>query len=105
MASVTIANNGTVSDALSLGSVGHTVVGLITPGTLTGTAFTFQASADGTTYVAVYDKTGAAYSVTVSTSRYILLPPADFAGIQYLKVVSGSTETGERVITVVTRPV
>lgn len=106
MASVTIASGGTVSSALNLTTSGHCVVGLITPGTLTGTSFTFQASADGSTYNALYDKNGSQYSVTVSTSRYIYLPPADFAGIPYLKIVSGSTESGgDRVITIVTRPV
>jgi hypothetical protein len=42
--------------------------------------------------------------VTVSTSRGILLPPADFAGWPYIKVVSGSTEGSDRIITVLTRP-
>jgi hypothetical protein len=64
----------------------------------------FEVSADGSTYVPMYDKSGSQYSVTVSTSRGILLPPADFAGWPYIKVVSGSTEGSDRIITVLTRP-
>jgi len=105
MATVTIANNATESDALNVGAIGQVVVGIVTPATLTGVAFTFKASVDGSTYVPVYDTSGSAYTVTVSTSRYIPLPPATFAGITYLKVVSGSTEGGSRIITVVTRPI
>lgn len=105
MATLTIASGQTTSDAVNLASIGHALVGLVTPATLTGTAFTFSVSQDGTTYNTLYDKNGSSYSVTVAASRYILLPPADFAGIGYLKIVSGSTEGGTRSIVVVTRPV
>ena len=101
---VTIANGATTSDAASLTS-GSTPVAIITPSSLTGTAFTLQASIDGATYYPVYDITGSAYSVPVGTSRYIALPPGDLAGVRYLKVVSGSTEAADRTIGIVARQV
>ncbi len=104
MATVTIANGQTTSDALNMGAIGQAAIGLMTPAALTGTTFTFLGSLDGSTYSAVYDKTGVQYSLTVSTSRYIVLPPADFVGIPYLKVIGGSSEGGDRILTIVTRP-
>jgi hypothetical protein len=100
---VTIAESGTVSTAADL--VGARLVAIITPGTLTGTAMTFQGSVDNSTFVAVHNDLGAAISATVAASRYIVLDPADFAGIRYIKVVSGSAEAAARTITLVARPV
>ena len=100
---VTIANGATVSSAATL--YGSRLVGIITPSALTGVAFTFQASADGSTFTAVYDTNGAAISATVSTDQWVVLDPADFAGIPYLKVVSGAAEGAGRTISLVVRPV
>lgn len=96
---VTIANNQTVSGPADLG--GLYLTGLLTPAALTGTVLTFQASLDGATWVPVHTPAGAAYSVTVGASRYIPIPVADFVGVRHLKVVSGTTELGDRVITLV----
>ncbi len=84
----------------------YQLVGFYTPGTLTSTAITFQASADNSTYVTVMEVGGAAtYSVTVSTSDYIPLDPRVFAGAQYVKLVPGSSEASARTITYIQRPV
>lgn len=98
---VTIALNGTVSSAYDLKTNGF--VGFVTPATLDGTAFTFQGSPDGTTYTALYNSANVAFSITVATSRYYILNPADFLGCRYVKIVSGSTETAARTITVIAR--
>jgi hypothetical protein len=101
----TIANGATVSDEMDLTS-GRSLVAIQTPAALTGTALTFTAcSTSGGTFVPVYDTSGNAVSVTVSTSRYIPLTPASFVGIRYLKVVSGSAEAAARSITLYTREV
>lgn len=100
----TIAAGQTVSDVIDLGRA-NALVGIQMPGTFVGTSLTFQASADGSTYVALYDRDGQAVSVVVSTSRYIYLDPAIFAGVPYLKVVSGATETGGAALSLVVRPV
>jgi hypothetical protein len=84
----------------------YQLVGIYTPGTLTSTAITFQASADNSTFVTVMEVGGAAtYSVTVSTSDYVPLDPRVFAGAQYVKLVPGSSEASARSITCVLRPV
>lgn len=102
--SATIAASGTTSAEVDL--EGTTLCGLIMPATFTGTTITFQMSDDsGGTFVLMHDGAGASYSKTVATSKYIPLNPADFAGMRYIKLVSGSTESSQRVIKLATRPV
>jgi hypothetical protein len=102
---LTIASGGTTSPALDLAALGEQVVGIVTPATLTSTTITFTCCATGTTFVPLYDSTGTQVSVTVGTSRFIYLSPAIFAGVAQLKLVGGSSEGGDRVISVLTRPV
>jgi len=99
---VTIANSGTVSTAAQL--FGMRLVGIVTPSALTGTAMTFQASADGSTYTAMYDTDGNAISYTVAASRWIPVTADVFGGVPYIKVVSGSSEAAARTITLVVKP-
>lgn len=102
---VTIDNGATVSSAIELARDERPVM-IQTPAALTGTAITFQASIDGTTYVPVYEVGGTnAYSVTVSTSRAVALDHRVFAAVNYLKLVSGSAEAAARIIKVLIRPV
>lgn len=97
---VTIESSGTTSSAANVYGKGN-VVAVETPSALTGTSFTFEASTDGSTYVPLYNE-GTQYSVTVGTSRYVALDPAVFAGVKWVKVVSGSSEAASRTITIVT---
>lgn len=101
-ATCTIASGQTVSNAIDLGEM--VVVGIQTPSALTGTAFTFQASYDNVTFCAV-TTTSAAYSITVAASKYVVVPPADLAGVRYLKVVSGSSEGADRDVVLLLRAV
>ncbi|MBX9583664.1 MAG: hypothetical protein K2X87_25460 [Gemmataceae bacterium] len=82
---------GTTSKAVAL--AGQTICGLYLPSGFAGTAVSFTAcdTPDGT-YVAVKDDTGTAISYTVSASSFCRIRPSDLAGIQFLKVVSGSSE-------------
>lgn len=98
---VTIASSGTTSGAIDL--QGLVLCQIQMPAAFTGTSITFQSSHDGTTYQALYDTSGNQLAVTVSTDRYINIAPTDFAGCRYLKIVSGSTEGGDRIIGLVTR--
>lgn len=95
--SAVIASGQTKSGVIDLS--GCVLVGLLTPSALTGTVFTFEAatSADGM-FLPVYDAAGALVSVTVAASRFISILPSDLAGIQYLKIVSGSAEGAARTI-------
>ena len=51
---------------------------------------TFQSSGDGVNYFNAYDELGAEVTVIASTSRRIRLDPTQWAGIQYIKVRSGT---------------
>lgn len=98
---VTIAQGASTSSSINLGSKG--LVGFITPASLTGTAFTFTGSIDGSTFVAIYNSDNTAYSITVGTSRYYILNPADFLGTRYVRIVSNGTEAAARTITFLSR--
>jgi hypothetical protein len=100
---VTIASSGTESAAVDLR--GMTLCGFYLPAALTGTAVSFKASIDNSTFVTVEDGFGNTVSKTVSASKAIILNPSDFAGIQYLKLVSNATEAAERTITLALRQV
>jgi len=81
---------------------------IVTPGTLTGTAFTFQFSEDGANWQNLYDATGTEKSVTVAADRAVYLDPTQYLGIRYMKVRSGTAgtptpEAGQRTILLVVR--
>jgi hypothetical protein len=93
--SVTIANGQTTSGAIKI--FGTTLCGVVVPASFTGTTLQFQGSHDGTNFNTLY-KDGADLSVTVTSSKFVVLQPADFAGVNYLKLVSGSAQTGDKVL-------
>ena len=100
----TIAASATTSDTVDC--TRNSLVGIFTPAALTGTALTFTASADGSTFVTVLEVGGAStYSCTMAASRYIPVDPRVFAGMQHVKLVSGSTEASSRAFTCVLRPI
>ena len=84
----TIALNGSLSAAVDLN--GGTPLRLEMPAAWTAAVVTFQFSHDGVTYRNLYDAAGTEYSVTVDASRAVVLSPADFAGVRYIKVRSGT---------------
>lgn len=97
--SATIASSGTVSTVINTG--GMTVVGVMLPATFTGTTLTFKASTDGINFFTVKSTTsGTSLSYTVAQGTYAALDPKDFYGIQYLEIVSGSTEGAARTLLV-----
>lgn len=75
------------------------VVAFQMPAALTSTAMTLLAcdTPDGT-FLDVYTRDATPYSITVAASRYIVIPPADLAGIGYLKIKMGSAEGADRTI-------
>lgn len=106
--SATIASSGSLSGAVDLR--GTTLSGYIMPSAWTTADLTFQGSVDGTNFSALYDSFGNEINHPVAASRFVALNPADFAGIRYLKIRSGTTGTpvnqaAERIITLVTRAV
>lgn len=107
-ADVTIANGGSLSGAIDL--AGRTAIRLLMPAAWTAAVLTLQFSPDGVTYNNVYDSFGTEYTIQAAASRAILLVPADFLGVRYLKLRSGTAgaavnQGADRAITVVSRPV
>ncbi len=97
-----IALNGTVSAAIHLG--GLVPCGILLPAAFTGVALTFQASVDGITYVVLKSTTsGTSLSYTVAQGTFCAVDPKDFYGVNYLKIVSGSSEGAARTLNVALR--
>lgn len=80
---------------------GQALCGIQMPAAFTGTTLTFKASIDGTTFQPIYNTTsGTLLTYTVAQGRYIAINPQDFLGVNYLEIVSGSTEGTLRNFTV-----
>jgi len=97
---VAIASSGTVSTALYTGK--DIPLALQMPTAFTGTAVTFQGSADGETFQQIYVG-GSAYTETVAASKNVVLDGSAFAPFEHIKVVSGSSEGAARTIVVIMR--
>lgn len=94
--SVTIANGQTVSALITTG--GFSLCGILLPAAFTGTTLTFLVcNTAGGTFQPLYNSAGAV-SYTVAASRYIAIDPKDFAGVAFLKIVSGSAEGALRTL-------
>lgn len=109
---VTIANGAALSDASD--GKGKTLAGVQTPSAWTAAALSFEVSADGTTYVPLYDAGGEVYvpSALIATgaARGFALDPTLFMGWRYVKARSGLNgatvnQGAQRVITLIWRPV
>jgi hypothetical protein len=105
----TIANGASVSGIIDLTTL--RMFGLLMdPTAWTAAAITFLGSADGVNFYSVYDSTGAEINWTVAAQTYVLAAnPAEFLGIRYLKVRSGTTATpvnqgAARVVTIIGVP-
>lgn len=95
----TIAASGTKTDAIDLR--GCSRLGFALPATFTGTAISFEVSHDNVTFQALNDDSGAV-SMTVAQAKSYTVSDADGVGVwPWVKLVSGSTEGAERLITVV----
>ncbi len=81
---------------------GYELVGIHAP-VCTGTALTLTvASASGGTFVVHANAANSGITHTISaTAHYIALDPLLYRGIQFLKLVSGSTELAARTFSLV----
>lgn len=105
-----IPGNSTTSRDVDLQTIlsGHRFVAMRMPAAFTGTAITFQARENetGSLFVDVVDQAGAAVSITVAVDQYIVFDKDtqdQLAGLRFIRLVSGSTETGEREVVLVTK--
>lgn len=88
--------SGTTTPAIKMG--GMSLVGVKVPSTFTGTALTFtMCDTLAGTYVPVNNSSGPV-SYTVAQGNYYVIDPKDFMGIQFLKIISGSTEGSARTL-------
>lgn len=103
----TIATSGTTSAEIDL--TDKVLVGLYIPSTFDGTTISFTAAPTaGGTHVAVQaDNTAStAYTVTTTASRYVPINPSVFAGLRFIKIVCGSSQTTTpTIITAVARSI
>lgn len=99
IAAVTIASGQGTSAAIP--TSGLSLVGIQLPAAFTGTALTFLASLDGTTYQPIYSTiSGTALSYTVAQGHYASIDPAPFQGAKFIKLVSGSSEGADRAFSI-----
>ena len=96
---VTIASSGTTSTSVTM-QANRVPMAIVLPAAFTGTALTFQASFDDATYNPIYDE-ATQYSINVGTSRHIALKRQAMEGVKYFKIVSGTAETAQRTILVI----
>ena len=105
---VTIANGASLSDAADIEA--KTLIAIDMPASWTTANLTLQASIDNSTWDNVFDSLGTEVTISAAASRFILLNPADFVSVRYLKVRSGTSGTpvnqgGARTITLVVRAI
>ena len=98
-----IANSDTVSTAVDLEN--NTLVGLELPALFTGTTITFQASNNNGTFKDVKKEDGTSYFLVVAQNTYVVIPPSALAGLRYVKIVSGSSESPARSVKAIVRQI
>ena len=89
-----IADGASTSGAVDL--MGTSILAFITDAALDGTAFTFLACDElSGTYLPIHRLVdGSILTAIVGTSRYSPTNPADFASVRFLKIVSGTAQSG-----------
>jgi hypothetical protein len=88
-AACNIAINESLSTAIDLAD--QRAARIAMPAAWTAANLTFQTSVDGITYNDLYDKDGIEYTVVAAASRSMILPLADWLGVRYVKVRSGTS--------------
>lgn len=79
---------------------GFSLVGILLPAAFTGTALTFTVSVDGTNFFPLKSTTsGSTLTYTVGQGNYYAIDPVAFYGVEFLKIVSGSSEAAARILT------
>jgi hypothetical protein len=89
---VTIAS-GTTSASIPMG-VNRVPLAIVTPASIASSTISFQASYDGSSFVALYYE-GTLYNPAVAASRHIALDRRAFEGVKQLVLVMGSSETAK----------
>lgn len=93
----TIASGETKSGSIDLHETAQ--AGFILPAAFTGTAITFEVSADNVTFAPLEGSDGNPVSLTVSQGNAYAFPISTFP-FAFAKIVSGSAEGADRSITI-----
>lgn len=75
---------------------GMQLVGCQLPAAFTGTQISFTVATTATGTYQELDNSSGQVKYTVAQGKFIAINPADFAGVQFFKIVSGSSEGGAR---------
>jgi hypothetical protein len=101
--SVKISATETTSTALYM--MHKTPVGLYFPDAFTGTSISFEVADPNDNWRTIADGAGADVTKTVAADKYIPLNPSDFAGVNKIRIVSGSSEAASREIFIAIREI
>lgn len=93
---VSIASGGTTSATVS--TSGMQLVGCQIPALFTGTSISFTAATTKSAAFQELDNSSGKVSYTVAQGKFISINPADFAAVQYFKIVSNSSEGANRTL-------
>lgn len=86
-----------VQPSSAIPTAGLSLVGITMPAAFTGTTLTFESSdTAGGAYQPIVGQDGNAISYTVAQGKYVAIDPKPFAGVLFLKIVSGSAEGADR---------
>lgn len=107
-ATFTILNGASLSDAIDL--AGASPIRLLMPAAWDAASITVQVSTDGATFYNLYDQYGVEYTIVTAVSRAIIIEPANFVGVRYVKLRSGPSgaavnQTAQRSLILETRPI
>lgn len=95
---VTISNGSTTSEAIDLGV--YTFKGLTLPASFDGSNISFESSDSlAGTYSPIYNYLGALYTIPVAAGRSFRWEDRDFEAERFIRIVSDSTESSDRTIT------
>lgn len=100
VAKVTITSGQTASAAVRLEG---TLRIIYIPASMTGVTLKIHGSVDGTNYFVLKDTANADVSITISSAAaFIHLGTLNLVGLQTIKLVSGSAESGDKTLTLYT---
>lgn len=93
---VTILNGQTVSPIIDLTTA--SLARITTPAGWDGGNLTGQVSYDGTNFTAYVDETGTALTIVAAAAKTIRVPPLDWDGVRFFKLVAASAVGADRTL-------
>lgn len=88
-----IANGASLSSGIDLGV--YRLVGITLPAVFEPTLLSFQSSYDGATWSNVYGSDGIEKTAVCAAGRRVIVSPADFYGVRWLRVRGGTAAAAQ----------